>query len=156
MSHLTVSKHLKSKIERRVTSDKRRISLPRCPFLSFILFSVSTRSISFRLLPSIPFFYIPPSTRPQCPIIFCPFSISLIAFDTHQTLITIEKQNTYVPISPFTNVKNIRQIRLFMQNKAKVKIGNHEFFLCLQFFRNPAKIRFLKFESKSFLELDND
>ncbi len=26
-------------------------------------------------------------------------------------------------MTPFTNVKNVRQIRLFMQNKAKVKIG---------------------------------
>jgi hypothetical protein len=41
----------------------------------------------------------------------------------YQTLITIYKTITYEPINISTNGKNIRQIRLFMQNKAKVKIG---------------------------------
>ena len=58
-----------------------------------------------------------PSTRPQRPIIICPFSILLIAINMNQTLINIYKTITYAPIRPFTNVKNVRQILLFMQNK---------------------------------------
>ena len=38
--------------------------------------------------------------RPQRPIIFCPFSLSLITISLHQTLITIGKPITYVPIRP--------------------------------------------------------
>jgi hypothetical protein len=68
-------------------------------------------------------FKFPYSTRPQRPIIFWPFSTSLIAINLYQKLITIYKPITYVTIIIFTNVKNIRQIRLFMQNKPKVKIG---------------------------------
>jgi hypothetical protein len=41
----------------------------------------------------------------------------------HQNSITAYKTITYISIIIFTNVKNIRQIRLFMQNKPKVKIG---------------------------------
>ena len=61
----------------------------------------------------------PHSTRLQRPIIFCPFSISLIAINPHQTLITIDRPITYVPIGLFTSVENVRQIGPFMQNKAK-------------------------------------
>ena len=67
-----------------------------------------------------------PSTRPQRPIIYYSFSLSLIAINTHQNLITIDKSITYVTLRPFTSVKNVRQIRPFMQNKPKVnmdKIG---------------------------------
>ena len=78
----------------------------------------------FHPLPPIPFIYTPPSYRRELPIIFWPFSISLITINLHQNLITIDKPNTYEPIAIFTNVKNIRQIRLFMQNKPKVKRGN--------------------------------
>jgi hypothetical protein len=63
------------------------------------------------------------STRQQRPIIFRPFSLSLTTIRLHQTLITIDKSITYAPMGSSTSVKNIRQIRLFMQNKAKVKIG---------------------------------
>jgi hypothetical protein len=81
------------------------------------------RPRSLQLLPPTPFIYIPSSHRRERPIIFCSFSISLIAINMNHTLINIEKTITYVPIRPFTLVKNIRQINLFMQNKAKVKMG---------------------------------
>ncbi|MGD2094679.1 MAG: hypothetical protein PVH77_06705 [Phycisphaerales bacterium] len=50
-------------------------------------------------------------------------------FSNKKQVINIEKLITYVILRPSTSVKNIRQIRLFMQNKAKVKIGNYESFL---------------------------
>jgi hypothetical protein len=80
----------------------------------------------FHPLPPIPFIYTPPSYRRERPIILWPFSISLIAINTHQILITIDKTITYITLRPSTLVENTRQIRLFMQNKAKVnmvKIG---------------------------------
>jgi hypothetical protein len=74
------------------------------------------------LLPPIPSYYIPPSYRLERPIIFCPFSILIIEINAQQTLITIYKTITYVSIIIFTNVKNVRQINLFMQNKPKVNM----------------------------------
>ncbi len=43
--------------------------------------------------------FIPTSPRPQRPIIFRPFSLSLITIHLHQTLINIYKTITYVTIS---------------------------------------------------------
>jgi hypothetical protein len=82
------------------------------------------RRIAFFLqLSTIYFSLHPHSYRRERPIIFCSFSLSLTAINLYQTLITIYKTVTYITIRPFTLVKNIRQIRLFMQNKAKVKMG---------------------------------
>jgi len=60
-----------------------------------------------------------------------------------ETLITIYKTITYVTLRFFTNVKNVRQIRLFMQNKPKVKMGkmNLSFFIASEYEKNEHLVK---------------
>ena len=86
---------------------------------SSLLLFLSIRFLQPSTVYCLPLSIDPRSIRPQRPIMLCPFSISLIAINTHQTLITFYKQVTYVPIKPFTNVKNVRQIHPYYAKQSQ-------------------------------------